>query len=188
MLDWFVLCAEIEEAFLRSECDGDGCREELMLSCKGSELNELLIGKNHIFNPLIKWDTQGRAECRYRIWMRRRGRLSEKAIESMGLKGDAVGELQFWEEQDSLEANIFVEDQMFERWSIAFPSMRHKISAEITIALDQNFSDHRMVGDESHITWNVAEGATVSKARIRSWKFELTNQLWKESASKSPYK
>lgn len=188
MLDWFDLCVEIEETFLRSECDSDGCREELMLSGKGSELNELLIGKNHIFNPLSKWDTQGRAECRFRIWMRRRSRLSEKAIESTGLKGDTVGELQFWEEQDALDAVIFVEDDMFERWSIAFPSMRHKISAEITITPDQNFSDRRTVGDESHITWNIAEGATVSKARIRGWKLELTNHLWKESASESPYK
>jgi hypothetical protein len=179
VLDWFDLCMEINEAFLRSECDGDGCREELMLSCRGSELNELLIGKNHIFNPLSKWDTQGRVECRFRIWMRRRSRRSEKAIEATGLVGDTVGELQFWPEQDALDAKIFVEDEMFERWSIAFLSMRHKISAEITIAPDQNFSDRRTVGDESQITWNTAPDVTVSKARIRRWE---------ESASKSPYK
>lgn len=188
MLDWFVLCMEIDEAFLRSECDGDSCREELMLSCKGSEVNELLIGKNHIFNPLRKWDTQGRVECRFRIWMRRRSRLSEKAIEAMGLAGDTIGELQFWPKQDSLDANIFVEGEMFERLSIAFLSTRHKISAEVTIAPDQSFSDRRTVGDESHITWNTAEDATVSKARIRGWKFELTNHLCKGSASGSQYK
>lgn len=188
MLDWFDLCVEIDEAFLRSECDGDGCREELMLSCRGSELNELLIGKRHVFNPLSKWDTQGRTECRFRIWMRKRSKLSEKAVEAIALGKDSVGELKLYEEQDALDAVIFVEDEMVERWSIALLSLRHRISAEVTLALDQSFSDRRMVGDESHISWNTAEGATVSKARIRRWKFELTNHLWKESPSRSPYK
>lgn len=188
MLDWFDLCVEIDEAFLRSECDGDGCREELMLSCKGSELNELLIGKNHIFNRLSNRDAHGRTECRFRIWIRRRSGLGEKATEAMGLGRDSVGELRFYEEQDALDAVIFIKDEMFERWSIAFLSMRHKISAEVTLALDQNFSDRLIVGDESHITWNTVDGSTVSKARIRGWKLELTNHLWKESASESPYK
>jgi hypothetical protein len=188
VLDQFDLSVEIDEAFLRLECDGDGCREELMLSCTGSELNELLIGKDHTFSPVGERGTQGRTECRFRIWMRRRSGLSEKAVEVMGLGVDTVGELQFWEKQDSLDANIFVKDEMFERWSVAFLSMRHKISAEVTIAPDQSFSDQCIVGDESHITWNTVEGATVSKARILGYKFELTNHLWKESASKSPYK
>lgn len=169
MLDWFNLHLEIEQTFLRSECDGDGCGEELMLTCKRSELNELLIGKNHVFNPIAKWNTEGRTECRFRIWMRRRSKLSEKAIKAMELGSDSVGKLQFWKEQDALDALVFVEDAMFERWCVVFLSMRHKMSATITIALDQNFSERRTVGDESHVTWNVAEEAAVSEARIRNW-------------------
>lgn len=187
MLDWFNLHTEIDEAFLRSECDERGYHEELMLSCKGSELNRLLIGNSHVFNSA--WtDAEGRTECRFRIWMRRRSRLTEKAIEAMGLGSDSVGQLQFWKDQNSLDACIFVEDAMFERWSVAFLSMRHQISAMVTIGLDQNFSERYSIGDESHVTWNIAEGETPSKARIRGWTFELTNRLWKGSASKSPYK
>jgi hypothetical protein len=188
MIDWFNLYVEIDEAFLRSECDGDGCREGLMLSCRGSELNTLLIGRNHIFNPPFRWDTEGRTDCSFRIWARRRSNLSEEASQRIGLGGDSVGEFKFWKELNSLEANIFIEDAMFERWTFAFLSMRHKISATITIALDQGFSERRTVGDESSVTWNIDGSATVSTARIRGWDFELTNRLWKESASRSQYK
>jgi len=112
MLDWFDLYVEIDEAFLRSGCDSDGCREHLMLCCKGSDLNELLIGKDHIFNPLDKWSAKGRTECDFKICVRRSSRLSEKAIESMGLGGESVGEVQFWKDQNLLEAEICVEDDL----------------------------------------------------------------------------
>jgi hypothetical protein len=187
MLDWFNLHTEVDEAFLRSECDERGCQEELMLSCKGSELNRLLLGKSHVFNSACT-DAEERTECRFRIWMRRSGKLSAKAIEAMRLGSDCVGQLQFWKDQDTLDACIFVEDAMFERWSVALLSMRHQISATVTIGLDQNFSERYIIGDESHVTWNLVEGETPSKAKIRAWNLELTNRLWKDSASKSPYK
>jgi hypothetical protein len=149
-----------------------------MLSCKGSA-NELRVGKNHVFNPMRSWDREGRTECRFRIWIRKRSKLSEKTIAAMELGREFVGEFQFWSGQDALDAVIFVEDEMFERWCVLLPAMCDKMSATITIALDQNFSERLTIGDESQVTWNVAEKEEPSKAKIRGWKLELTNHLLK---------
>lgn len=135
-----------------------------------SNLVVLEIGENHFFasEGQIRRGNRRRL-CEFRLYIGRRSSLSKERATKLGLSNERIGELGFYpdyEQRDflparpaSLEAFVFVSDQMFDSIESALQALGRTESIFIYLAECKGVLEFGWEPDGSRMLWKINDAA-----------------------------
>jgi hypothetical protein len=174
------LATTANRAILAYSVDGENTSVDLLLECEATEASGILeIGEDHVFASKRNIGfSKKRRSCALRLYFRRRDGLSEKAVAKLSLSAEKIGELGFYPDYGkkdmipsrpaSLEAFVFVDDQLFERISHALQS-GGRTEAIYLYVEKKDILDFGWEPDGSRIVWkldNPTEPSFVDVTRL----------------------
>jgi hypothetical protein len=166
-----------EKATLTCTEDGDKTRDELVLDCIATDdMGVLEIGQEFIFaaktnRPLLA----KRQSCDFRVWFRRKRSLTQTAVEKLNLSSSKIGTLGFFppsKKDDfiparpaSLEATIFVSDELFSRLVEALQVGKTLNRVNFYIEMDGPIK-YGWEPDGSRMVWNLESSTNPAYADV----------------------
>lgn len=170
---------KVKKAILVSGMDGEDTWSDLRLVCSPTHGSGTLeIGDRHIFATRQNRPILGkRKSCNLQVSVKRRSSLTQESIDKIGLSASKIGNLYFVPpgEKDlfgpsqpaSLEATVFVSDELFERLVSTFQAGKGTNWLELCIE-KPDVLEYGWEPDGSHITWKLENTTDLSCVDVES--------------------
>jgi hypothetical protein len=162
-----------KRAILTCTVDGNLSSSELLLECTATDQSGVLeIGNTHVFASKnnIGFARKRRA-CDLQLYIKRKSGLTDKSLAKLSLSDEKIGEVGFYPDYEardlvpsrpgSLEAFVFVSDQLFETISNALQMGRKTESIQLDIEKKGTLAFGWEL-DGSRMTWNLDDAAKPS--------------------------